>query len=100
MVPEHAADHASQWAAILSIAGTIGGTPETLRTWLRQSEGDAGPRPGLTIERRARLEALERENRDLRQANEILRKAEPMERRWSERHWRALFSLRRSSTAR
>ena len=99
MVQEHAEDHASQWAAISSIAGKIGCTPETLRTWVRKAERDAGTRPGLTSDERARLKALERENRELRQANEILRKGEPMERQWSERHWRALFSLRRSSTA-
>jgi transposase len=67
--------HDSQWAAIHSIAGKIGCTAETLRTWVRQTERDAGTRPGLTTDERARLRELEREVRELRRANEILRKA-------------------------
>jgi transposase-like protein len=64
----------SQWAAITSIAEKIGCTPETLRSWVRQGERDAGRRPGLMTEERARLKPLERENVELRRANEILRK--------------------------
>jgi transposase len=75
MVLEHQGDHASQWAAITSIAAKIGCTSETLRNWVRQAERDSGQRSGLTSDERARLRALERENRELRQANEILRKA-------------------------
>ena len=75
MVLEHQGEHASQWAAIGSIAAKIGCTAETLRGWVRQAERDAGTRAGLTTEERERLKALERENRELRQANEILRKA-------------------------
>jgi transposase len=75
MVFEHAAEHASQWAAIQSIAGKIGCTAETLRNWVRRVERDEGRRPGLTTEERDRLKELERENRELRRANEILRKA-------------------------
>ena len=75
MVLEHGGDHASQWAAIGSIAGKIGCTAETLRTWVRQAERDQGRRPGATTEERGRIKALEREVRELRQANEILRKA-------------------------
>ena len=75
MVLEHAGDHASQWAAIGSIAGKIGCTAETLRGWVRQAERDQGQRPGPTSEERERIKTLERENRELRQANEILRKA-------------------------
>jgi len=75
MVLEHQGDHASQWAAITSIAAKIGCTGETLRSWVRQAERDSGQRSGLTSDERARLRALERENRELRQANEILRKA-------------------------
>ncbi len=75
MVPEHQGDHASQWAAIASIAAKIGCRGETLRGWVRRAERDAGQRAGLTSDERARLKALERENRELRQANEILRKA-------------------------
>ena len=75
MVFEHAGDHASQWAAIGSIAAKIGCTAETLRGWVRQAERDQGKRPGATTDEQERLKALERENRELRQANEILRKA-------------------------
>jgi transposase len=75
MVQEHRAEHGSQWAAISSIAGKIGCTAETLRLWVRQAERDQGKRAGLTSDERGRLKALERENRELRQANEILRKA-------------------------
>jgi transposase-like protein len=75
MVFEHAGDHASQWAAIGSIAAKIGCTAETLRGWVRQAERDQGKRPGPTTDEQERIKALERENRELRQANEILRKA-------------------------
>ena len=75
MVLEHSGEHASQWAAIGSIAGKIGCTAETLRGWVRQAERDQGQRPGPTSEERERIKTLERENRELRQANEILRKA-------------------------
>ena len=75
MVFEHEGEHASQWAAIASIAGKIGCTPETLRLWVRQAERDAGGRAGPTSAESERVKALERENRELRQANEILRKA-------------------------
>lgn len=75
MVLEHQDGHGSQWAAIASIAGQIGCTAETLRLWVRRAERDQGKRPGLTTDERARMKALERENRELRQANEILRKA-------------------------
>ena len=75
MVLEHRDDYASQWSAIVSIASKIGCTGETLRRWVRQAERDRGLRDGTTTEDRDRLKALERENRELRQANEILRKA-------------------------
>jgi transposase-like protein len=75
LVQQHQGDHASQWAAISSIAAKIGCTAETLRGWLRQSERDGGKRAGPTTDDRERIKALERENRELRQANEILRKA-------------------------
>ena len=75
MVLEHGSDHASQWAAIGSIAAKIGCTAETLRLWVRQAERDHGLRPGPTTQEQERIKALERENRELRQANEILRKA-------------------------
>jgi transposase-like protein len=75
MVLEHRGEHASQWAAISSIAAKIGCTAETLRGWLRQAERDQGLRAGPATEERERVKALEREVRELRQANEILRKA-------------------------
>ncbi len=75
MVAEHRAEHASQWAAIVSIAGKIGCTAETLRRWVHEAERDHGRRSGPTTDERERLKQLERENRELRQANEILRKA-------------------------
>ena len=75
MVLEHGGDHASQWAAIGSIASKIGCTGETLRKWVRQAERDRGQRAGVTSDERGRMKSMEREIRELRQANEILRKA-------------------------
>ena len=75
MVFEHENEHASQWAAIQSIAEKIGCSGETLRNWVRRAERDQGKRAGLTTDERARLKELERENRELKRANEILRKA-------------------------
>src|SRR5271166_1433439 len=75
MVLEHQGEHASQWAAIGSIAAKIGCTAEMLRNWVRQAERDQGLRSGPTSDERERIKALEREVRELRQANEILRKA-------------------------
>ncbi len=75
LVLEHQSEHESQWAAISSISAKIGCTAETLRTWVRQAERDLGKAPGLTSSETARLKELERENRELKRANEILRKA-------------------------
>jgi transposase len=75
LVFEHQADYDSQWAALNSIAAKIGCTAETLRKWVRRAERDQGLREGLTSSDRERLNALERENRELKRANEILRKA-------------------------
>ena len=75
MVEEHGADHASQWATIVSISGKIGCSPQTLHNWVAQAERDSGKRAGPSTDERERIKALERENRELRQANEILRKA-------------------------
>ena len=72
---EREGEHDSQWAAIGSIAAKIGCTAETLRGWVRQAERDQGRRAGLTSDERDRLKELERENRELKRANEILRKA-------------------------
>ena len=75
MVLEHEEQHPSRWATIVSIAAKIGCTGQTLNEWVKQAERDTGRRPGATTEMAARLKALERENREWRQANEILRKA-------------------------
>ena len=75
MVLDQQHQHESQWAAIVSVASKIGCTSETLRKWVRQSERDTGKRVGLTTDERTRLKALEREVRELKRANEILRKA-------------------------
>lgn len=75
MVREHEQEYESQWSAIRSIAEKIGCSAEALRNWVRQDEQDDGTRPGLTTDERKRLKELERENFELRRANEILRKA-------------------------
>lgn len=75
LVLDHQGEHSSQWAAIDSVAAKIGCTGETLRRWVRQAERDSGTRAGMTTDERERIRALEREVRELRQANEILRKA-------------------------
>jgi len=88
MVLEHRGEHSSQWAAIASIAAKIGCTAQTLSNWMRQAERDQGRCAGPTTDERERMRALERENRELRQANEILRKASAyfaqaeLDRRW------------------
>ena len=75
LVFEHQGEHESQWAAMNAIASKIGCTAETLRKWVRQAERDQGLREGLTSTERDRLKVLERDNRELKRANEILRKA-------------------------
>ena len=75
LVLEGGGNHPTQWAAITSVSAKIGCTAEALRKWVRQAERDGGQRPGTTSAERERIRALERENRELRQANEILRKA-------------------------
>ena len=88
MVFDHQGEHASQYEAIRSIAQKIGCSGETLRNWVRQAERDQGRRAGPTTDERERIKALERENRELRQANEILRQASAyfaqaeLDRRW------------------
>jgi transposase len=88
MVLDHQGEHASQYAAIQSIAQKIGCSGETLRNWVRQAERDQGLRAGPSTDERDRIKALERENRELRQANKILRKASAyfaqaeLDRRW------------------
>jgi transposase len=75
MVFDHTPEHPSQWAAIRSIAEKLGCRVESLRRWVRQAERDGGRRSGLTTDERQRLKQLERENFELKRANEILRKA-------------------------
>jgi transposase len=75
LVFEHQGEYPSQWKAIQSISAKLSINHETLRQWVRRAETDAGQRPGLTTDERARLKALERENRELRRANEILKAA-------------------------
>jgi transposase len=75
MVAEHRDEYDSQWAAIQSIASKIGCTNESLRRWVQQAERDEGKRAGLSTSDRERLKQLERENRELKRANEILRTA-------------------------
>jgi transposase len=75
MVLEHEEEYSSQWAAIESISEKFGCRSETLRRWVRQAERDSGRREGRTTGERERIKELERENRELKRANEILRKA-------------------------
>ncbi len=76
MVAEVRPQYGSQWAAICAVAGKLGiGAPETVRTWVRRAEIDAGDRPGVTTEQAAELARLKRENAELRRANEILKAA-------------------------
>jgi len=75
LVLDNQEQHESRWSAILSISAKIGCAPQTLNEWVKKAEVDLGKRTGVTTETAERLKALERENRELRQANEILRKA-------------------------
>ena len=75
LVLDHEREHTSRWAAVSSIAAKIGCTAQSLNEWVKKAEVDSGVRGGLPTEVAEKLKALERENRELRQANEILRKA-------------------------
>jgi len=75
MVVDHERDYPSRWAAVVSIAEKIGCAPQTLHEWVKKVEVDSGRRAGVPSDVAAQMKALERENRELRQANEILRKA-------------------------
>jgi len=75
MVIDKRGDYSSEWAALTAISALFGMSPETLRTWLRRTQVDGGDRPGLTSDERARLKQLERENKDLKRANAILKDA-------------------------
>jgi transposase len=75
MVLDHEGDHSSRWATIVSVAEKIGCVPQTLFEWVKKTEVDSGKRAGVPTDMAEKMKALERENRELRQANEILRKA-------------------------
>ena len=75
MVQEYRGEYPSLWAAIESISAKIGCVPQTLHGWVRKHEVDAGARPGVTSDERERVKALEREVKELRRANEILKLA-------------------------
>ncbi len=75
MVVEHRHEYPSEWAAMTSVAAKLDMTPETLRVWVRRAQVDGGLRPGLTTDERQKLKDLEKENRELRRANEILKDA-------------------------
>ena len=75
MVLDHEGEHSSRWATVSSISAKIGCAAHTLHEWVKKAEVDSGQKPGLTTDMAAKVKALERENRELRQANEILRKA-------------------------
>ena len=75
MVLDRQSDYESEWAAMVSISAKIGCSPETLRKWVRRTQIDEGKRPGLSTDERERIKDLEREVRELKRANEILRKA-------------------------
>lgn len=75
MVLDHEGQHKSRWSTIMSISSKIGCTPQTLNEWVKKTEVDSGQRSGVTTEMAEKMKALERENRELKQANEILRKA-------------------------
>jgi transposase-like protein len=75
MVLEYESEHVSRWAAIVSISDKIGCAPQTLNEWVKKTEVDSGKRAGVSTDMADKMKALERENRELRQANEILRKA-------------------------
>jgi transposase len=99
MVLENEADYKSRSQAIASISEEFGCSRDTLRGWVNKQAVEDGDRDGLTQSERDEFEALQRENHELRQANEILRKGEAFVRHWSEDNGRALFSQRRTSTA-
>jgi transposase-like protein len=75
LVLDHESEHTSRWAAVSSIAAKIGCTAQTLHEWVKKADRDSGRTPGVPAEVAEKLKSLERENRELRQANEILRKA-------------------------
>lgn len=100
MVLEHQSRYETQSGAVAAMAPKIGCIPETLKVWVRQSERDSGARDGTTSAERDRIKELEREVRQLRQANEILRKGETLKAPLVQAQCRAHILRRRNSTAR
>lgn len=100
MVIDHLDGYRSLTAAVRDIAGKLGCSPDSLRVWYKQAQRDAGKEAGPTSAEKTRIKELERENRELRQANEILKKGEPVKAPLVQAHWRTLILPRRSSTAR
>lgn len=88
LVLDNEGQHGSRWQAIMSIAAKIGCAPQTLNDWVKKAEVNSGKRRGVSSEMAERMKALERENRELRQANEILRKGEPVKAPLVQAHWR------------
>ena len=99
MVLRNEGKHGSRWQAITSIAAKIGCSANTLNDWVKKAEVDGGTRAGVPSDMAEKMKALERENRELRQANEILRKGEPVKAPLVQAHWRTLILRWRSSTA-
>jgi len=99
MVLDNEGQHGSRWQAITSIAAKIGCSANTLNDWVKKAEVGSGKRPGGPSEMAERMKVLERENRELRQANEILRKGEPVKAPLVQAHWRTRILRWRSSTA-
>jgi transposase len=99
LVAEHRDEYRSDAAAHAAIASKLGCSPDSLREWVRQAQRDGGERPGQTSVEKARLKELERENRELRQANEILKKGETIFRHWSEDNGRTLILPRIEGSA-
>ena len=99
LVLDNEGQHGSRWQAAMSISAKIGCVPQTLNDWVKKAEVNNGKRPGVSSEMAERMKALERENRELRQANEILRKGEPVKAPLVQAHWRTHILRWRSSTA-
>ena len=99
LVLDNEGQHGSRWQAVISISAKIGCAPQTLNDRVRKAEVDSGKRPGVSSGMAERMRALERENRELRQANEILRKGEPVKAPLVQAHWRTRILRWRSSTA-
>lgn len=99
LVLDNEGQHGSRWQAVMSISAKIGCAPQTLSDWVKKAEVDSGKRPGVSSEMAEKMKALERENRELRQTNEILRKGEPVKAPVVRAHWRQRILRWRSSTA-